>query len=137
MVQKAILRLQLPGLYVLPFSAFLLALARYSYRAKELLVCWLFFCFFFAVVALTFLGIGFAYSAVHHFLKWLSVVKAVIPELAVALAEVPEEPVSAPPVLAAATLNLSLAPCAPRIALNSASCLRIELAPSSEDDVRY
>ena len=137
MIQKAILRLQLPGLYVLPFSAFLLAVARYSYRAKELLVCWLFFCFCFAALALAFLGIGFAYSAVRHSFKWLSVVKVVIPELAVALTEVPKEPVSAPPVLAAAILNLSLAPCAPRIALNSASCLRIELAPSSEDNVRY
>ena len=136
MIQKAILRLQLLGLYILSFAAFLLALTRYSYRAKELLVCWLFFCSFFAALALTLLGIGFAYSAVHHFLKWLSVVKVVIPKLAVVLAEVPKEPVSAPQVLAAATLNLSLAPCTPLIALNSASCLRIELVPSAADDVR-
>jgi hypothetical protein len=58
MILKAILRLRLPGLCILFFTAILLALIRYSYRAKELLTCWLFFCSFFGVLALTSLGIA-------------------------------------------------------------------------------
>jgi hypothetical protein len=136
MIQKAILRLQLPGLYALPFFALLLALARYSYHVRELLVCWLFFCSLFAALALISLGILFACFVGHLLLKWLSEVKAAIPELAVTLVEAPQESVSAAQILAAPTLNLSVGPCAPVIALHSASCLLIDLVPSSEDDVR-
>jgi hypothetical protein len=40
--------------------AFCWGLAHYSYRAKELLVCWLFFCPFFALLAVLFLGSALA-----------------------------------------------------------------------------
>jgi hypothetical protein len=136
MIQKAILRLQHPGLCVLTFLALLLALARYSYRAKELLVCWLLFCSFFAASALIVLGITFGCFAGHLLLKWLKEVKAVIPELVVALAEAPQESLSVPEILTSATLKLSLSPCAPAIDFNSAPCLLIEVASSSADNVR-
>jgi hypothetical protein len=136
MILKAILRLRLPGLCVLFFAAILLALIRYSYRAKELLTCWLIFCSLFAALALISLGIVFACFAGHFLLKRLSEVKTVIPELVEALLQAPQAPVSGPPFLSAASLNLPLAPSSPVIALDSASSLLIEVAPLSEDNVR-
>jgi len=135
MIQKATLRLQLPGLCVLFFAAFLFALIRYSYRAKELLACWLIFCSLLAALVLISLGIVLVCFAGRLLLKRLSVVKTVIPELVLALVETPQEPVSKPQIMAAATLSLPLAPCSPVIALDSAPCLLIEVAPLSEDNV--
>src|ERR1700739_1630374 len=85
MIQKATLRLQLPGLCVLFFAAFLFALIRYSYRAKELLACWLIFCSLLAALVLISLGIVLVCFAGRLLLKRLSVVKTVIPELVLAL----------------------------------------------------
>ena len=45
MIYKDLFRRFLVGFYVLAFSALLFGFTRYSYRAKELLVCWLFFLF--------------------------------------------------------------------------------------------
>jgi hypothetical protein len=96
MIQKNTLRRLLPGFYVLPLFALLLALSRYSYRAKELLVCWLLFCSFFALLAVLFLASVLAYYAVHHLLNWMSVAKTVIPELAVCLADIPKKTIPDP-----------------------------------------
>jgi hypothetical protein len=136
MILKAILRPWLPGLYLLFFAAFLFALIRYSYRAKEFLACWLIFCSLFAALALISLGIVFACFAGHFLLKWLSVVKTVIPELVEALLQAPQAPVSGSQILSAASLNLPLAPYSPLIALDSAPSPLFEVAPLSEDNVR-
>jgi hypothetical protein len=73
-MHKDILRRLLAGFYVLLFPALLLGLTRYSYRAKELLVCWLLFCSLFALLAVLFLGSVLACYAVHHLLNWPSAV---------------------------------------------------------------
>jgi len=121
---------------VLQFSVLLLWLARYSYRAKELLVCWLFFCSLFAVVALIFLGAVLACHAGQYLVKWVRVAKTVIPELAVCIAELPQEPVSGPRILVAATLPLSVDLYTTVNTLDAHSRLLIEVAPSARDDVR-
>jgi len=129
MIHKDLFRRLLVGFYVLTFTALLFGLTRYSYRAKELLVCWLFFCSFFAVLALILLGGALAAFAGQHFLKFFSVVKLIIPELAAAIAEVPQGVVSVPPILAATTLEFSGGPCRPVAALDSCSYFLIEPAP--------
>jgi hypothetical protein len=96
MTQKVILRRLLPGFYVLQFSVLLLGLTHYSYRAKELLVCWLLFCSLFAVLALMFLCIVFAGFAGQLLVNWVRVAHAGIPELLACLEELPQEVISAP-----------------------------------------
>jgi len=106
MIQKSILRLPLAGLYVFQFSALLLGIIRYSYRFRELLVCWLFFCSLFAVLALMLLGAVLACYAGRYFVGWLRVANTVIPELAVGLAELPQAPNPAQRILVAESLTV-------------------------------
>lgn len=101
MIQKAILPLQLPGLCVLTFLALLLALARYSYRAKELLVCWLFFCSFFVALVLIFLGAVLTFRAGENLVKMLAVARKLAPKLALYLAQLLQQAISAPRIIAA------------------------------------
>ena len=101
MIQKAILLLQLPGLCVLTFLAVLLALARYSYRAKELLVCWLFFCSFFVALVLIFLGAVLTFRAGENLVKMLAVARKLAPKLALYLAQLLQQAISAPRIIAA------------------------------------
>ena len=103
MIQNRILRRLVAGSYVLPFFAFLLGLARHSYRAKELLVCWLLFCSFFAVVVLMFLGAVLACHAGYYLVTCVRAAYTVIPELVAGLAQPPEEDISAPRILIADT----------------------------------
>ena len=137
MIQKDILRRLLAGFYVLPFLALLLWLIRSSYLAKELLVCWLLFCSLFAVLALMFLGVVLACSGGKYLVKWVSVANKAIPELAVCLADIPQEAIPDPRILAAGTFKLSTDTYATVDALDSDACLSIEVAPSAvnEQDV--
>jgi hypothetical protein len=135
MIQKHIFRRLTLGFYVLLFSALLLGLTRYSYRAKELLVCWLFFSSLFVVLALMFLGIVLACYAGQHLVHWVRVAKRVIPELAVCLVETPQEAILEPRILVAGTIKLSAGSYALVEAIDPASFLRIEIAPSAQDDV--
>jgi hypothetical protein len=140
MIHKDLFRRFLAGFYVLAFTALLFGLTRYSYRAKELLVCWLIFCSFFAVLALTLFAAVLAAFAGRYFLKLLSVAKVVIPELAAALAVASQRPFTVPPFLVDATLKFPVGSCRPVVALDSASYLPVEPAlllekPNSEMDV--
>ena len=134
MIQKVILRRLLPGFYVLQFSVLLVGLARYSYRAKELLVCWLFFCLLFAVLALMFLCIVFAGFAGQLLVNWVRVANAGIPELLACLEELPQEVISASRTFVAGTLKAGVGPYAFVDALGAHSDLPIQIAPSTEDD---
>ena len=111
MIQKHILRRLLAGFYFLQFSVALLWLLHYSYRAKKLLVCWLFFCSLFAMLALAFLAIVLACYAGQYLAKWVSVARTVIPELAVCLVELPQEVGSGPHIIVAGPLKLTAGPC--------------------------
>jgi hypothetical protein len=130
-MHKDILRRLLAGFCVLLFPALLLGLTRYSYRAKELLVCWLLFCSLFALLAVLFLGSVLACYAAHHLLNWMRVAKTVIPELAVCMADIPQEAIPDPRILAAGTFKLSADTYATVDALDSDACLSIEVAPSA------
>ena len=134
MIQKHILRRLLAGFYVLPFLVLLLWLIRSSYLAKELLVCWLLFCSLFALLAVLFLGSVLACYAGRHLLNWMSVAKTVIPELAVCLADVPQESIPGPRILAAGTFKLSADTHATVDALDTDACLPIEVAPPAVND---
>jgi hypothetical protein len=136
MIQKHILRRLTLGFYVLLFSALLLGLTRYSYRAKELLVCWLFLSSLFAVLVLIVLGIVLACYAGQHLVNWVRVAKVAIPELVVCLAEFRQETSPSPQILVGETLKLSAIPCGPEDALESASCFLIEIVPSAAEGVR-
>ena len=103
MIQNRILRRLLAGFCFLPFFAFLVGLARYSYRAKELLICWLFFCLFFAVAVLMFLGAVLACQAGHYLVRWVRAAYIVIPELVAGLAQPPQEDISGSRILVAYT----------------------------------
>jgi len=105
MIQKDILRRLLARFYFLPFSAFFPCLACYSYRVRELLVCWLFFSSLFASIALLFLAVVLAGYAGRYLMKYVSVVKTVIPELAVRFAELPPDAISEPRILVAGALG--------------------------------
>jgi hypothetical protein len=129
MTQKNTLHKLLPGFYVLPLSASLLALSRYSYRAKELLVCWLFFCSFFASLAVLLLGSVLACYAVHHLLNYMSLAKTVISELAVCLADTPQEAIPCTPILATGSLRLPEDTHAIADALASDACLSLDIPP--------
>jgi hypothetical protein len=133
MLQKDILHRLLLGFYVLQFSAFLLCLACYSYRARELLVCWLLFCSLFAVLALMLLGFVLAFHAGRSLVKWMRAGDDVISELAVCRAELPPEAIAWPGILA--TGALKAAPYAVVSVPDADSCVPIEIASPAEDDV--
>lgn len=135
MIQREILRRLLAGFYVLQFSAFLLCLTWYSYRVKELLVCWLFFCSFFAVLALILLGIVFAYYAARHLVNWVKVVYTGIPELAAFLAELPQEAIPGSRIPAAVAVESPLGPYTTVNAVEAPPCLLIEVSLSIENGV--
>jgi hypothetical protein len=133
MIHKNLFRRFLVGFYILAFSTLLFGLTRYSYRAKELVVCWLFLCSCFAVLALILFAAMLAAFAGQNFLRWLSVAKLVIPELAAALAEIPQGLASVAPILAFATLKFPVGSCRPVVALDSAPYHPIEAAPLAEE----
>jgi len=135
MIQKAILRLQLPGLFILLFFAFLLGIIRYSYRAKELLVCWLFFCSCFAALVLILLGAVLTLHAGENLLKMLGVARKLIPKLALCLAQLLQQAISAPRIIAAGVPKTP-ADLSPTVdMLDTHSCLLIERVVSFEDRV--
>jgi len=123
MIHKVLFRRFVLGSYFLGFSALLFGLTRYSYLARELLVCWLFFCSLFAVLALALFAAVLAGFAGQHLLKLLSVAKLVIPDLAATLVAAP------PPLLAAAAFKRPAGPCRPVFTLDSASFLLVESTP--------
>jgi hypothetical protein len=135
MLQKDISQRLLLGFYVLEFSAFLLCLACYSYRARELLVCWLLFCSLFAVLALMLLGSVLAFHAGRSLVKWMRAGNEVISELTVCLAELPPEAIAWPGILATGALKLAAAPYAVVSVPDADSCVPIEIASPAEDDV--
>ena len=110
MIEKDILRRLLARFYVLQFSTFLLCLTCYSYRARELLACWLFFCFLFAVLAIAFLCALLACYEGQYLLNWVGAANTVIPELVVCLAELPQEAVSGPRILVVGVLEPTVGP---------------------------
>lgn len=130
MIHKSFSNRFLIGFYFLAFSSLLFGLTRYSYHAKELLVCWLFFGAFFAVLALIFFGAVLAIFAGQHFLQWLRLAKLIILELTASLAEALQRHLSVPPILTGATLKSSIGSCRP--AVDSESYLPIGSAPSPE-----
>jgi hypothetical protein len=142
MIHKVLFRRFLLGFYALAFSGLLFGLTRYSYRAKELLVCWLIFCSFFAVLALALFAAVLAAFAGQYFLKLLSVAKLVIPELVAAFVAAPQRPAAVPPILAAVTLNFPVDFCVPVVALDSSSSyppidsMPLSEKPYSEMDVQ-
>jgi hypothetical protein len=136
MIQKDILRRLLAGFYVLQFSTFLLCLTCYSYRARELLVCWLFFCLLFGILSLICLGAVLTFYAGQYLVKWVNVANTVIPELVVCLAELPQETASGPRILVAGTLEAAAGPYASVNALGARSRLLIEVTPSADKGVR-
>lgn len=135
MIQKVIVRRLLPGFYVLQFSAFLLFLACYSYRARELLVCWLLFCSLFAVLALMLLGFVLAFHAGRNLVKWVRAASAVIPELVACLTELSPEAISGPGIHATGAPQLAAGPYAVVSVPDADSCVPIEIASPAGDDV--
>jgi len=128
MIHKDLFRRFLVGFYVVAFSALLFGLTRYSYRAKELLVCWLLLCSFFAVVALILLGAVLAWYAGRYLVKWVSVAKTIISELAVRFVELPQEAISGLEILVAGTLKTPASTDASLDALGAHSGILIEVA---------
>jgi hypothetical protein len=135
MIQKAILRLQLPGFYVLPFFALLLAFARYSYRAKELLVCWLLFCSFFAALALILFGAVLTFHAGENLVKMLGVARKLAPKLALYLAQLLQRAISAPRIIVAVPKTQAGFSASVDM-LDTHSCLLIHGVVSFEESVR-
>jgi hypothetical protein len=135
MIPKDTLHRLLAGFYFLQVCAFLLALTCYSYRVRELLVCWLFLCSLFALIALPFLGAVLACLAGQYLLKWVSAEKTLIPELAVRFAELPPDAISAPRILVAGALETVTGPYACVDAPASHSGRLINVASSSEASV--
>jgi hypothetical protein len=136
MIQKAILRVQLPGFCVLPFFALLLAFARYSYRGKELLVCWLFFCSLFAALALIFLGAAFTFHAGKNLVKMLGVARKRAPKLALYPAQLLQQAISAPRIIAAGVPKTPAGFSDSVDMLDTHSCLLIHDVTSYEENVR-
>lgn len=130
------MRRLLAGFYVLQFSTFILCLMCYSYRARELLVCWLFFCFLFAVLAITFLCGLLACHAGQYLVYWVGAVHKVIPELVVSLAEFPQETASGPRILVPGTLEPAVGPYARINSLAALSTLLVVVPHSIEGPVR-
>ena len=135
MIQKDIFRRLLAGFYFLLFSTLLLGLACFSYRVKELLVCWLFFCSLFALLALMFLGAVLACYAGKYLVAWTTAAHTVIPKLAVRLAELPLDVISAPRILVTGTLALPADPYTTVNALEVPPCLLIEVPATTEISV--
>ena len=135
MIQREILRRLLAGFYLLQFSALLLCLSCYSYRVKELVVCWLFFCSLFAALAVILLAAMFSYHAALHLVNWVKVVYAGIPELAAFLAELPQEVILGRQIPAAVVVELPINLYPTTKALNIPSRLLVDAAPSIEDGV--
>jgi len=136
MIQKDILRRLLTGFYLLQFPALLLCAACYSYRVKELLVCWLFFCSLFVLLVLMFLGAVLACYAGKYLLAWTTAVHTVIPELAVCPGDLPLAVISAPLILVARTRALAADPYTTVNALKVPPCLLIEVPSPTEITVR-
>jgi hypothetical protein len=134
MLQKNTLPRLLPGFYLLPLPALLLALSRYSYRAKELLACWLLFCSFFVFLAVLFLASVLACYAIHHLLDWMNMAKPVIPELAACLADIPQEVIPGLPILATGTFKLSTDTYATVDAFDSDASLSVKVARSAMNE---
>ena len=135
MSQRDILRRFFTGSCALLFPALLLGLAHYSYRAKELLVCWLFLCSLLALLAVLLLSSVIACYAVHHLLTWMSVAKTVIPELVISLAQIPQEVGATPRILVAGTLEPLVGPRLPVSALEADASLVAKVSPSTEKGV--
>ena len=135
MIQKDILRRLLAGFYVLQFCTFLLCLTCYSYRIKELLVCWLFFCCFFAVLAFVLLGALLAGYAGQYLLNLVGAANTVIPELVVSLAQIPQEVSAAPRILVAGALDPAVSTYAALPALDAHSSLLAAVPQLTNDDV--
>ena len=132
MILKVMLRRLLAGMFVLPFSALLLGIVRYSYRAKELLVCWLFFCSFFAALALLFLSAVLAWYAGQKLVELSRVVKTFIPKPALWLAQPLQESLSLWRIIVAESLKPPAGPAIAVSVLDPRSCLLVEAIPSIE-----
>ena len=91
MIQKYNLRQARAGVCSLSPIALLLGLVFCSYRARELLVCWLFFGLFFAVLAVVLIGGVGAYSAGKYITERVLAIVPRTPELPIGLPEVPPE----------------------------------------------
>jgi hypothetical protein len=122
-------------LFALLFPALILGLTRYSYRAEELLVCWLLFCSFFALLVLVFLGVVLAFHAGQHLVRWVRAAKTVIRELVVSLAQPPQQVRATPRILVSGTLETLAGPCPQVNVLDSHSSLLIKVPPSIKESV--
>jgi hypothetical protein len=131
-MHKDILRRLLAGFYFLLFPALLLALSRYSYRARELLVCWLFFCSLFALLALLFLGVVLAWHAGQLLIVLSRVPNTVTPNLVQWLAQLLQESISAPRIVDAGALKPQTGSAVAVSALDPSSCLLVEVLPPIE-----
>jgi hypothetical protein len=69
-------------------SGLVLGLSLYSYRVRELVVCWLFFIILFVVLALLVLGAVLAWYAGIYASHWARTTAAVTPVLVLASAEI-------------------------------------------------
>jgi hypothetical protein len=138
MIPKDVLRRLLAGFYALQFSTFVLCLTCYSYRVRELLVCWLFFCFLFAALSIAFLTALLACYAGQYLLNWVGAANKVIPDLVVCLAELPQEASSGPRIVIAGTLEAVVGPTRAWMRLSSIlvywSRLQLELKKVSETE---
>lgn len=135
MTRENIVR-RLPARFcALPFSVFILVLTYCSYRAKELLVCWLLFCSFFALLALMFLGVVLVFFAGQHLVQRVRAANSLIPMLAARLAELSQEPVSGPRFLVTAALKLAVGPCPVGNVPDADPCTLAGIASSVEEDV--
>ena len=138
MIQKDVLRRLVATFYVLQFSTFILCLTCYSYRVRELLVCWLFFCFLSAVLAIAILGALLVCYAGQYLLNWVGAANKVLPDLVVCLAEIPQEASSAPRIIVAGTLEAVAVPMRPWMRLSSIlvswSRLQLELKKVSDTE---
>lgn len=132
MIHKGLSNRFLVGFYVLAFCVLFFGHPQYFYSAKELLVCWLFFGSFFAVLALIAFGVVLAAFAARYFLKRLRLAKLIILEFAADLVEASKRHLSVTPILAAATLKSTVGSCSPVAELDSESCLPIDPAPLAE-----
>jgi hypothetical protein len=135
MAHKVILHRLLAVSYFLPFSVLLLGFAHYSYRAKELLVCWFLFCSFFAVLALLFLSALLAWYAGLRLVELSLVAKTLSPNLALWLPRLLQGAVPRPRIVVAGALKTVVLPLAAVTVLDRHSCLLIEIAPAAERDV--
>jgi hypothetical protein len=135
MTQKVIVRRLLAVPYVLLFSVFLLGLAHYSYRAKELLVCWFLFCSLFAALALLFLSAVLAWYAGLKLVELSLVMKTLAPNLALWLPRLLQEAISRPRIIVTGALKTVALPSAAVAVPDLHSYLIIEIAFTADKDV--